>query len=120
MLFQSIRELLINASKHSGAGEATVSLTRRDGELHVEVRDRGKGFDIHAKADGGDPANFGLFSIRERMMALGGSFELESEPEKGTRARLVLPLGVENAAGFKPNASSSELREPTITPSAAF
>jgi len=114
LLFQSIRELLINASKHSGAGQATVSLTRRDGKLHVEVRDRGKGFDIHAKADGGDPANFGLFSIRERMMALGGSFELESEPEKGTRALLVLPLGAENAAGFTPNASSSELREPTI------
>jgi len=114
LLFQSIRELLINASKHSGAGEATVSLTPRDGALQVEVRDRGKGFDIHAKADGGDPVNFGLFSIRERMMALGGSFELESEPEKGTRARLVLPLGLENVVGFKPNASSAELGESTI------
>ena len=72
LLFQSIRELLINASKHSGAGEATVSLARRDGRLRVEVRDRGKGFDIHEKSNGGNPVNFGLFSIRERMMALGG------------------------------------------------
>jgi len=100
-------------SKHSGAGEATVSLARRDGELRVEVRDRGKGFDIHEKANGGNPVNFGLFSIRERMMALGGSFELESEPEKGTRALLVLPMRVQNTAGFKPNASNSELQEPT-------
>jgi PAS domain S-box-containing protein len=95
LLFQSIRELLINASKHSGAGEATVSLTRSNGEFRVEVRDGGKGFDIDAKAKGGDPVNFGLFSIRERMMALGGSFELESEPEKGTRATLVLPFNGE-------------------------
>ena len=95
LLFQSIRELLINASKHSGAGEATVSLARSEGELRIEVRDAGKGFDIDAKAKEGDPVNFGLFSIRERMMALGGSFELESEPEKGTRATLVLPFNGE-------------------------
>jgi len=95
LLFQSIRELLVNASKHSGAGEATVSLSRIDGELRVEVRDRGKGFDKDAKTKGGDPVSFGLFSIRERMMALGGSLELESEPEKGTRATLVLPFNGE-------------------------
>lgn len=38
-------------------------------------------------------SQFGLFSIRERMRALGGRFDLESAPGKGTRATLVLPLG---------------------------
>ena len=115
LLFQSIRELLMNVSKHSGAGEATVSLTRRAGELWIEVWDRGKGFDVASKTEGVNGANFGLFSIRERMQALGGSFELESTVEKGTRATLVLPLGGENAASFKANVLSSELSESTIS-----
>ncbi|HEY6085209.1 MAG TPA: hypothetical protein VIU63_07415, partial [Nitrospira sp.] len=35
---------------------------------------------------------FGLFSIRERMLSLGGHFELESSPGNGTTATLVMPL----------------------------
>lgn len=114
LLFQSIRELLINASKHSGTGEATVSVARRDGELWVEVRDRGKGFDVQTKAAGGTPSHFGLFSVGERMRALGGSFEVESGAKKGTRAMLVLPLGSENSAGFKSKVLSSVLSESAI------
>ena len=113
LLFQSVRELLINVSKHSGTGEATVSLAQRDGELRVEVRDRGKGFVVHEKAGGGNAVNFGLFSIRERMRALGGSFELESAAEKGTRAVLMLPLDGEVAVGVKANVLSSGLLEST-------
>jgi PAS domain S-box-containing protein len=109
LLFQSIRELLINVSKHSGTREATVSLTQREGELRVEVQDRGKGFDILAKAKDGNLVNFGLFNIRERMTALGGSFEMESAAEKGTRALLVLPLDSENPARCTSKALSSDL-----------
>jgi PAS domain S-box-containing protein len=116
LLFQSVRELLINVSKHSGTSEATVSLVQRDGALRVEVRDGGKGFDVQAKAGSGNGFHFGLFSIRERMQALGGSFELESAPENGTRATLVLPLGGKAAAGLKSKVLSSELSESTITP----
>lgn len=115
LLFQSVRELLINASKHSGVGEATVSLVQRDGILRVEVRDRGKGFDVHAKAGGSNAVNFGLFSIRERMQALGGSFELESVVAKGTRATLVLPLSGATAASFNSQVLSSKLSVSTIS-----
>jgi CheY-like chemotaxis protein len=113
LLFQSIRELLINAAKHSGTGEATVWVARRDGDLRVEVRDRGKGFEVQTKSAGGTP-HFGLFSIGERMRALGRSFELESGAEKGTKAVLVLPLDGENAAGFQSKVLSSALSESTI------
>jgi PAS domain S-box-containing protein len=115
LLFQSIRELLMNVSKHSGAGEATVSLSRRAGELLIEVWDTGKGFDVASKPEGVNGATFGLFSIRERMQALGGSFELESTVGKGTRATLVLPLGGGNAASFTANVLSSEMSESTIS-----
>ena len=96
LLFQSVRELLINSSKHAGTGQADVRLKRDDRQLRIEVRDQGAGFDPATAADGtpsgGISSKFGLFSIQERMRALGGSFELESAPGKGTIATLVLPL----------------------------
>jgi len=92
LLFQSVRELLINVIKHSGVNEAAVSLVQQYGNLRIEVCDGGRGFDIHAKMKNGNAASLGLFSIRERMQALGGCFDLESAAERGTRATLILPL----------------------------
>jgi len=68
-----------------------------DGDrLRLHVHDKGQGFDL-AAADTAPStklaSKFGLFSIRERMKALGGSFEIESVPHQGTTATLTLPLG---------------------------
>jgi signal transduction histidine kinase len=96
LMFQSVRELLINASKYAGTGAATVTLECRDDQLHIRVRDEGAGFDVNAavagQSIGGTSSKFGLFSIRERMMALGGSFDIQSAPGQGTTATLTLPL----------------------------
>jgi hypothetical protein len=47
VLFVSIcPELLINASKYAGTGEATVELEYRDDQLRIHVRDQGAGFDV--------------------------------------------------------------------------
>jgi len=98
LLFQSVRELLINASKYAGTGAASVTLDCREDQLRIQVRDEGAGFDVTAAAaaagtaTGGTSSKFGLFSIRERMTALGGSFDLESAPGQGTTATLTLPL----------------------------
>lgn len=99
LLFQSVRELLINSSKHAGTGEATVRMEQRDGLLRIGVRDEGAGFDLAAAVaaagegpNGSISSKFGLFSIRERMRALGGSFDLQSAAGQGTIATLVLPL----------------------------
>ena len=93
LLFQSIRELLINASKHAGTGEATVVITERADQIQIEVRDHGRGFDPAAVTpSNGISSKFGLFSIQERMRAIGGSFEIQSSPGLGTTATLVLPL----------------------------
>ncbi|MBD0316806.1 MAG: PAS domain S-box protein, partial [Nitrospiraceae bacterium] len=102
LLFQSVRELLINSSKYAGTGAASVSL-RRDGDiLRIEVRDEGQGFDIASVGQQDRTAlssKFGLFSIRERMNALGGRFELRSAPGEGTAATLTLPLTPQEVDG---------------------
>jgi PAS domain S-box-containing protein len=97
LLFQSVRELLINSSKHARTGEAAVNMTLDDGRIEIMVSDTGPGCDlasINTVADnpGGLSSKFGLFSIRERMRALGGSFDLKSSPGQGTVATLILSL----------------------------
>jgi signal transduction histidine kinase len=87
---------LINASKYAGTGEASVELEYRDDQLRIHVRDQGAGFDVAAAVaeapTGAGSSKFGLFSIRERMTALGGSFDIQSSPGGGTLATLTLPL----------------------------
>ncbi|MBS0170693.1 MAG: PAS domain S-box protein [Nitrospira sp.] len=95
LLFQSVRELLMNVLKHAGAPEAAITILVQDGQLQITVRDQGVGF-AHAEQAAlpghGAVPGFGLFSIRERMLALGGRLDLTSQPGLGTTATLVMPL----------------------------
>jgi PAS domain S-box-containing protein len=94
LVFQSVRELLINVAKHAGTKEASVLMTCDEEGLCVEVCDAGCGFDVAVVQphDGAHLPKFGLFSIRERMKAFGGGLEVVTAPGKGTTARLTLPL----------------------------
>ncbi len=94
LIFLSVRELLMNVVKHAQTDRATVSVSvTPQGEREIAVIDRGRGFDLASTAieHKGKLEHFGLFSIRERMEALGGRLELLSDPQQGTRAVLVLP-----------------------------
>ena len=96
LLFQSVRELLINSSKYAETSKAWVNANVDNEQLVIEVIDKGKGFVLASKGGTNIPAEhsskFGLFSIRERMQALGGSFAVTSSPGNGTTAVLRLPL----------------------------
>ncbi|MCZ6559425.1 MAG: PAS domain-containing sensor histidine kinase [Gammaproteobacteria bacterium] len=87
-IYQLVRELMINVTKHSGAKFATVSIADSDGMLTVEVKDNGCGFDVNSVGSG-----FGLFSIRERLNSLDGRLNIESEVGQGTAASICIPLG---------------------------
>lgn len=91
-----------------------MTLDQVDGTLRIDVRDDGVGFNPAAAAaatiapNGGISSKFGLFSIQERMRALGGFFALQSAPEKGTTATLVLPLARNPDAGLNPKLSGTQ------------
>lgn len=93
LLFECVRELLLNIVKYAGVDEAFVHLKEGANELLcITVRDEGAGFDL-AKLDGDESVGgFGLFSIRERLRVLGGKMEVESAPGEGTTVRLLAPL----------------------------
>jgi PAS domain S-box-containing protein len=119
LIFQSVRELLINSSKYACTGRADVSLEDENDRLVLTVRDEGKGIDLAALGAADSPSSlasskFGLFSVRERMRALGGSFEIESSPGKGTTATLILPLGNVEIEDLKIEPPVRESREDSL------
>ncbi|ALA58969.1 hypothetical protein NITMOv2_2556 [Nitrospira moscoviensis] len=96
LLFQSVRELLVNVRKHARTHRAVVTIDERQGELVIGVQDEGVGGAAPQPTRDGPTAassKFGLFSIRERMLAIGGRFDFESVPGRGTTATLALLLG---------------------------
>jgi PAS domain S-box-containing protein len=95
LLFESVRELLLNAVKHSGAGGAQLSLMQQPGDrISLIVSDKGKGFDPEVlKRRQANDGSFGLFSIQERLVHIGAQMVIESAPDKGTRVTLTVPDG---------------------------
>ena len=93
LLFESVRELLLNAVKHSKTHSVRVSLKSAEGLLQLVVSDEGIGFDPKTLSPARAPSRgFGLLSIAERLQLLGGRVEIDSSPGKGSRFVLHVPV----------------------------
>ena len=88
--YRIVQEALTNVARHSQATEATVRMWVEGDALHVQVEDRGKGFD--AGAAYARYESMGLVGMRERAVALGGELVIESVPGSGTQITAELPL----------------------------
>ncbi len=80
-LYRVAQEALANVARHSKATLVQLILTITDDTVTLSIVDNGQGFDTTRQG----PMGVGLFSMRERMKALGGDVEVESTPGKGTR-----------------------------------
>ena len=97
ILFRNTRELLTNVIKHSHAENVSVCLKETIDSIKIIVSDDGVGFDPDSVSQGQkNRTSFGLFSVRERMMYIGGSMDITSEPGKGSKIVLTAPLSTEN------------------------
>ncbi len=93
LLFQAVRELLVNIAKHAQASMVTVISEREDNQIRVRVIDDGVGFDVEqVRGKAENSTGFGLFSIRERLGLVGGSVEIDSKLGVGTKVILKAPL----------------------------
>lgn len=90
VIFKAVQELLTNALKHAEATGVEINVVRSNGKLQVFVIDDGRGFDTERLARADAPGGFGLFSIRERLMHLGGALEINSSRD-GTAVCLTVP-----------------------------
>lgn len=92
LLFQAVRELLLNVVKHARVKTASIEVHRKVGQICVVVADQGRGFNpAQIKARKDRISGLGLFSIRDRLELMGGQLEIESVPGAGSRLILTMP-----------------------------
>jgi NarL family two-component system sensor histidine kinase LiaS len=87
-LFRVAQEAMANVARHSEARHAEIDLVYTRHAVTLRVADDGRGFDPSRNPGGG----FGLQSMRERLVRLGGHVNVESTPGKGTRVEGFCPL----------------------------
>ncbi len=93
-LYRLLQEALNNAARYSGVTRYTVRLRGEPQGLWLEVRDEGRGFAPAFYLENPTPEamrHFGLRGMRDRAELLGGRFEIESTPGRGTSIRVWLP-----------------------------
>jgi signal transduction histidine kinase len=84
-----VQEALNNSFKHAGAADQAVSIIVADHTLILSIRDCGSGI---ADTNSHFTEKLGLRSMKYRVEAVGGVFELKSQRGKGTEVRCKIPL----------------------------
>jgi signal transduction histidine kinase len=87
-LLRVLREAIVNAIRHGGAGTIRVEL-RDEPSLRLAVIDDGRGFDVDEATSA--PGRLGLRSMAARVDAINGELVIVSKPERGSRVEVVLP-----------------------------
>jgi two-component system, NarL family, sensor kinase len=86
------RELLANATHHSGARSVAVQVARDGDAVMLEVADDGRGMEESRPREALASGHIGLASVMQRVESAGGEFTLDTAPDRGTSARARLPL----------------------------
>ena len=94
-LFRIVQEALHNAVKHSGVERIEVRLWEQSDEIHLEIEDAGKGFEIGAARQG---RGVGLASMDERVRLVKGTIAIDSQLNHGTHIYARIPLKPDQAA----------------------
>lgn len=93
-LLRAAQGALANVRRHAGANTVTVTITRADSDVRLDVIDDGVGFDPASLADT-EPTlagGYGLQALRARLAVLGGGLAIESEPGHGTVLSATVPF----------------------------
>ena len=92
-LYTMVRELLLNVAKHAKAKNVVVAVERVEENIEIRVEDDGTGFvPLLVCQPTGKKSCLGLFSIKQRIEYLGGTMNTDSEPGRGTRITLLVPM----------------------------
>jgi signal transduction histidine kinase len=84
-VYRVVQEALNNCAQHAQASAVQVCVRQEDGQILVTVQDDGSGFDPERVR------GLGLLGMEERARHLGGAFQIDSRPGRGTLLRVTLP-----------------------------
>ena len=93
-LLRVLQEAAWNSVKHGRANRIEVQLWNDPSEVHLRIRDLGKGFEVNAALEG---KGLGLVSMRERVRLLNGNISIDSQPSEGTTIHARVPLLTEHS-----------------------
>lgn len=91
--YRIAQEALRNVARHSGCRSAELSVETQGGWTRLRVTDQGRGFNPDSDGEG---AGLGLIAMQERAALAGGTFEVVSEPGRGTVIEVAFPPPVES------------------------
>lgn len=89
-LFRILQEGIANVLRHARAKHVQIRIGVANGRLEAEIVDDGIGFSLPAVEE--RPTGLGLLGMRERVQAMSGKMEISSQPNKGTRIRISVPI----------------------------
>ena len=96
MLFRIVQESLTNVLRHAEASCVSIQAWVDGGEIMLEMRDDGKGFDVERVPE---HPSLGILGMRERARHFGGQLSVRSEAGRGTIVVLCLPVGGDSSVG---------------------
>ena len=92
VLYRVAQSALTNIAQHAHATDVKVSLLKIRNTARLEIHDNGKSFDVERVLFAKRYKRLGLIGTRERVEMIGGSFNVESAPGKGTTIRAQIPF----------------------------
>jgi signal transduction histidine kinase len=97
-IYRMAQEALANSARHSGADSAQICIHIAKDQVYINIEDHGHGFDVSSALERShNREHFGLHGIQERVRAMGGEFEIISQPGAGTRVIITLPVNPERS-----------------------
>lgn len=99
-LLRIVQEALSNVRKHAKATRVGIGIHLVDGKIVTTVADNGQGILTTTRPTFGVP-QFGMSTMRERAEALGGTLEVDSKADEGTKIIVRLPSGTSNNGGAR-------------------
>jgi signal transduction histidine kinase len=101
-LFRIAQEGLSNCGKHAAAEHVRLSLSIDGGQIMLTMEDDGQGFDVDRMSRPTRDGHLGLYGMRERAALLGGTLEVASGHDSGTRISVLIPLKPAEDAALTP------------------
>ncbi|HXB58176.1 MAG TPA: sensor histidine kinase [Candidatus Acidoferrales bacterium] len=91
VLFRVAQEALTNVSRHAHASRVEVSIQKLADGIYMKIKDDGKSFEVDRMMRSRGRKHLGLLGMRERLEMVGGLFDVESAPGKGTTITAHIP-----------------------------
>ena len=91
-IYRILQEILTNIGKHAAPTHVLIVIRKSDKRILVNVEDSGKGFNYKNILNGAYNQGLGLIVMEERVRIMGGSFNLNSRENQGTKINFTIPI----------------------------